>query len=86
MRRTAMPVFLAVVASGAVVTAAAPAHASTCDPGEDIGPVALTSLSRKDAAAARSADVNRNGLVCGQTYYNARTGKRVGVHWGDDQL
>jgi hypothetical protein len=76
----------ALVQGGAWGLAAAPAHASTCDVGDNIGPVAVSSLAKKYQQAATGADVNRNGLVCGQSYFSVRTGQLVGIHWSDDRL
>ena len=86
MRRAACTVLVAVVLQGVGVGLAASAHASTCDVGDDIGPVAVSSLAKKYRSAATAADANRNGLVCGQSYYSVRTGQLVGIHWSDDML
>ena len=87
MRRLPARVLLAAVPA-ALLVAAVPSTAATtyCDPGYTLGPVSVSSLPKADRAAATRADVNRNGLVCGQRYYSARTGKLMGTHWEDDLL
>ena len=73
------------ISTAVLALSTGPAKAATsCDVGDDVGPVAVSTLSRSDQRAARKVDDNANGLVCGQTYYNARSGKPIGVHWTDD--
>jgi hypothetical protein len=86
MRRLLVITLASAVLLGAGWGLAVPAHASTCDVGDNIGPVAVSSLAKKYRTAATGADVNRNGLVCGQSYYSVRTGQLVGIHWSDDML
>ena len=84
-RRVLTSLAVAAVQAG-FLAVAAPAQASTCDVGDDIGPVTVSSLAKKYRSAATGVDVNRNGLVCGQSYFSVRTGQLVGIHWSDDLL